>query len=415
MIYIVYIFIAWSSIAEYFVSLELPAVSFVDEFLVLILLLDLLFKQKRNFSSKVQITQYIRIILLISLVSMIVNIATPFGAAQFLFSIFKPVIVFYWIIRNVKNDDLLLFSIKLLFFLSVLQIPFFLYGLLTNGLWYTGDAATGATITGDAHQVGIYMWLSIIFLVPYYLSTKKKKYLFFITVFFIVLLITSTKQITLILPFVIIFLIRKQLKINYVKLVFFSIIFVGVGYYLYVTAETFWLRSLGAEFSNEDYLSAIEGSEKIQGYYSAIYELPSELSVPILGAGPGQYGSFVAMNARTRLSQKYIMFYQDLIPFGKGGTLTYRSSGLIAIYGDIGIIGLIIFLSIYLSTIKISLLFADLSKTAHDKGVAFLTSASGILIVGESVLKNIFEGNWFLLNLFWVLSASIFVKLHSKD
>jgi hypothetical protein len=158
----------------------------------------------------------------------------------------------------------------------------------------------------------------------------------------------------------------------------------------------------------------IEGSEKVQGYYSAIYELPGELPVPLLGAGPGQYGSFVGMAARTPLSQKYIMYYNDLVPVGFAGTLTYRSSGLIGIYGDIGIIALIIFLSIYISTIKMSVSIAKIIVNPYEKSVVFLATASGILIFIESLLQNIFEGNWFVLNFFWILSGFILARYRDK-
>jgi hypothetical protein len=194
------------------------------------------------------------------------------------------------------------------------------------------------------------------------------------------------------------------------KIAIFASILIVIGFALFNYVETVWVREWGVEHDDDDYYAAIEGSEKIQGYYSAIYELPDELPIPLLGAGPGQYGSYVGMAARTPLSEKYIMYYNDLIPEGYGGTLTYRSSGLIGIYGDIGILGLIIFLSIYISAIKISTTFSKLTTSPFDSTIAFLATASGILIIAESLFQNIFEGNWFILNYFWILSGCIFVK-----
>jgi len=413
MIYIVYFYLAWSSVAEYFVKAGIPAVSYIDELLALVLFIHLLLGKPKGVSTPVPvyITKRVWVILGISFLSMLVNMASPLGALQFIFSILKPIILFYWVIKFTQDDQLMHFAIKWLIFIILIQVPFVVYGLLTSGFTgYTGDFATGATITGDAFQLAVYMWLGSMFSIAYFFSKKEKKYLVFLGLCFSILILTSTKQITFLFPFVVIFLLRKQLRLTLTKIIIFASVILIIGETLFNFVETIFVRNYGVEQSDSDYFAAVEGSEKIQGYYSAIYELPGEIPVPLLGAGPGQYGSYVGMNARTPLSKKYIMDYSDLIPFGFGGTLTYRSSGLIGIYGDIGIVGLIVLLSIYFSTIGISLNYAKGATLPFDKASAFLATASGILIVLESVMQNIFEGNWFLLNLFWVMSGCVVLK-----
>lgn len=319
MIYIVYFYIAWSSIAEYFIKSNVPAVSFIDECLALALLVHLVIGKVPNTTPSVPITKRTFVILGISFVSMIVNFASPVGAIQFVLSIMKPIILFYWVVKFIHDDRLMKFATNYLFFLIFLQVPFVLFGLTTLGIaGYSGDYATGATITGDAHQVGIYMWLGIILNIALYFTSKRKKYLIFLGLCFSILFLTSTKQITAILPFVIILLLRLQLRITITKIAFFVSILLVMGFALFTYVETIWVRVYGVEQQDQDYYAAVEGSEKIQGYYSAIYELPDELPIPLLGAGPGQYGSYVGMNARTLLSEKYIMSYNDLIPVGLG-------------------------------------------------------------------------------------------------
>jgi hypothetical protein len=162
-----------------------------------------------------------------------------------------------------------------------------------------------------------------------------------------------------------------------------------------------------AEVNLYDYL---DESEKFFGYYSLLYELPLEIKHPVLwGAGPGIYGSYVAMNARTPLSQKYIMYYRDQVPEGLGGTLAYRSSSIIGFWGDIGLVGLILILVIYLYQ---TFHRANKMKALSRPVLYNLIIACGFLLLAQSFILNVFEGNTFTLNLFWILCGLSAANIH---
>jgi hypothetical protein len=279
---------------------------------------------------------------------------------------------------------------------------------------YIADNATGATITGDAFQVAVYMWLGIIFSFIFYILTKKKIYIIYTLVCLILLIITSTKQLTFILPVILFFLLRNQLKIKLKYIIIVFIVVISGAFLLYSKVEGRWSNNFGTDYSQLNMADFVTGSEKVQGYYSAIFDLPKELPVPLLGAGPGEYGSYVAMNARTLLSEKYIMYFNDLIPAGLGGTLSYRSSSLIALWGDSGIFCLILYIMIYIVVLRKLFQFANKTTDPFYKCLALVASAAGIAVLLESVLLNIFEGNWFILNFFWILSGSVLAKQLNK-
>jgi hypothetical protein len=418
MIYLVYFYLFWSSIAEFIIKKSsISVLSYVDETIVIILTFHLIIyriSEGKKLIPKISMKTYSVIFVLISFLSVIVNRSTLSLGALYLFSLFKPILLFFWIITFSKDDRLSNFTFRLLAFLIVIQLPFFLYGLAVRRFGYIADNATGATITGDAFQVAVYMWLGIIFSFIFYILTKKKIYIIYTLVCLILLIITSTKQLTFILPVILFFLLRNQLKIKLKYIIIVFIVVISGAFLLYSKVEGRWSNNFGTDYSQLNMADFVTGSEKVQGYYSAIFDLPKELPVPLLGAGPGEYGSYVAMNARTLLSEKYIMYFNDLIPAGLGGTLSYRSSSLIALWGDSGIFCLILYIMIYIVVLRKLFQFANKTTDPFYKCLALVASAAGIAVLLESVLLNIFEGNWFILNFFWILSGSVLAKQLNK-
>lgn len=413
--YVIFFYLAWSSVAEYFIK-NVPQLSgllsWVDEVLALVLLLHLLLtvvtSAERSIPSSF-VGKPLLGILIICIFSFLVNRGSIVNALQFVFSISKPFILFYWILTFADDDSIERFAVKFLVFLIALQVPFFLYGILTKGSGYVGDFATGATITGDAFQTAVYMWLGVILCIARYSERRKKRYIAFGMACMIMLVITSTRQVTLLLPIVVLVLLWQQLRLTLLRLIVVTSLGTVVLFFFFQNMESKWAELGGGgqiDFQNFAVLDMLESSQKIQGYYSALFEVPDEIPVPLLGAGPGEYASFTAMYSRTPLARKYIMDYWDSLPENMEGTLAYASSGIIAIFGDIGIVSLILLLYIYFKVFRVAGARRALPPPTADRGTTFLILSSCLLILSESLLQNIFEGNWFLLNFFWILAGS---------
>jgi hypothetical protein len=413
--YLVYFFLVWNVFfaffeGEYHTEMTGP-LSLVDEAITIVLMVHMglhLLEEKRRIIPKLPFEKQIIIFLVIAVASWVVNAGSAMNAVQFVFSIIKPIIIFTWIITFVHDDSVERFVLKFLAFMIALQIPFFILGFLLQGREYTGDNAKGAV--NDSTIVAFLMWLGVIAQLGYFVATRKKAWLGGALVCMVMLAITSTKQVTIFLPIAVVFLLRKQLRLSFKRIVVIAVIGGALLYYAANSVEHIWadVESKGTySFDQYNMADAIAASEKVQGYYSAIFEVPQELPFPVLGAGPGMYASYTAMLKRTPLAEKYIMYYDDLFEGKNTGTLTYRSSGLIAIFGDLGPIALILWLLIYYKIFMLVLELKGDGRNPRRLAASFLCAASCMVIVWESLVFNIFEGNVFILNFFWILAGGL--------
>jgi|GEM_PF-5500114 len=417
--YLIILVLLWSAVSDFFAS-RLPVLGNVDELMVLILaihiIIDAIVKAPRRKNKPLRFS--ITDLLIISVLgwavgSFIVNMSSITQLFLFLFSISKGFIIFYWIRKFLTDGRIFDDIIVIIRWLIGIQIPFFIIGLALQGGGYFGDNAVGAIITGDASSVATFFWLGIIYYLARFEQKKDKKYLLYVLGLLCLLIVTSTKQLTLLLPLVLIFLYgRRLLAVKFKQLAFGLLGLAGV-LVLYSTVEKRWMLNYGVDASDSSLLDYMNESEKLLGYYSLLYELPNEISHPIAwGAGPGMYGTYVAMNARAPLSQKYIMYYYDLIPDGLGGSLAYRSSSVIGFWGDIGLIGLLLVIAVYLYQ---TFYTANRLKDPALKPLHHLVVACGLLLVGQSFILNVFEGNSFALNLFWILCGTGGIYMRNQE
>lgn len=393
---------------------------FVDEVVVMILLVHLVIdamanvnKVKRNTGVSV-FSVSIGVLLIWTFSSLVVNGSSFTQFFKFTLSISKGFIIFYWIKKFATEGIIINEIINIIKWLILIQIPFFVVGLIIYRTGYFGDYAVGAYITGDASAVGTFFWLGILICIGKYELSRNKKYLYGSLFLAAMLIVTSTKQLTVLLPAVLGYLYIRKVRVSNFKFTLFALVGIVAVAMLYKFVEKTWMsKSFGVDTSETSLIDYVDESEKLLGYYSLIYELPGEISHPLLwGAGPGMYGSYVAMNARAPLSQKYIMSYYDLIPEGLGGTLAYRSSSVIGFWGDIGLVGLSIIFVIYLYQTFYS---ANNFREAKQRIPYILLIATGFLLMAQSFILNIFEGNSFTLNLFWILCGISVSSIIAKN
>ena len=419
MITLVYVYLAWSSVADYFAqagSVGAGIGSFVA-LIPLLLLADLLFTADRSsvlLRETGPLKKAVLILLATGLVSWLVNDGSLANAVRFLYSILRILIVFLWVLLSGRTSEIRRFVLKLVAVLVIVQLPFFAYGFATRGRGYVGDFARGAVITGSAYEVALYMYLGILVVVALYLSTREKRYLLYGLASLFLLAATSTKQIILVVPLVLLFIVWRFERVRILRagiaLVVFVVVFLGVYRYaqnLWAVVQADQLAMDGTEETGLlSFTDLILSSEKYEGYRSAFVDVPSELPFPLVGAGPGNYASYTAMNARTPLARRYITDYLDQIPDGAFGTLVSRTSGIIALYGDLGVVGLACMLYVYGLVFVRVLRKGDAEVSPEGKALLFIVLGSGLLIGVESLLLNIFEGASFLLNTYWIAAGS---------
>jgi len=95
-----------------------------------------------------------------------------------------------------------------------------------------------------------------------------------------------------------------------------------------------------------------------------------------------------------------------------GGSLAYRSSSVIGFWGDIGLIGLLLVIAVYLYQ---TFYTANRLKDPALKPLHHLVVACGLLLVGQSFILNVFEGNSFALNLFWILCGTGGIYMRNQE
>jgi hypothetical protein len=405
--YLIIFLLVWSAISDFFAS-KVSVLGYVDELIVLVLLIDLVLGAITNVNKTdnkiVRLSKtgtLIALLIFWSIGSFIINWSSFTQLFKFVFSISKGFIIFYWIKTFLRDTRIVHKILTVIKWLIIIQIPFFIIGLAFFGTSYFGDNAVGAVITGDASAVGTFFWMGILICIAKYDQNRNSWYLIYMFALICLLIVTSTKQLTILLPVVLLYLYGRRIKISQLKQIAYAVLGLVISMMLYNFVERKWMLNYGVDTTEVNLLDYMDESEKLLGYYSLIYELPTEIKhLLVWGAGPGMYGSYVAMNARTPLAQKYIMYYYDLIPEGLGGTLAYRSSSVIGFWGDLGLVGLVLIIAIYAFQ---TFHYAKKMKTASPRILYNLIVGAGLLLIAQSFILNVFEGNTFTLNLFWIL------------
>lgn len=408
MIYILYLYLVTSTLDQSLKDFFSPIV-YLRFVLSTILLFDIVarkpwairFTRKNN---KYLFLASILSFVLVCVASFLVNLGDPYSAVQFIVSVLNPFIIFIWVVTSKKYRKITKYTIRLLLALILLQVPFFVTNILRHGTNYFGDAAIGTGINGDAKELGRAFWMGALFFLFSAINEKKMKYFAYSLGCLLLLAITSNKEIFLILPLCIIltlaFFRRISFKASLALFVFFAVALVAYVY----SQEHFMGRHNELD---ANYLTLLEASQKYEGYVQAFTRLPEEIPFPFLGAGPGQFSSFAAIRAQTPLAERFVISYAEMVPWGTRGTLTTRTSGVITFFGELGILGILIFYSIYFRNLKNIRDIFLVQGEEVDFTICALTFAIGIAIIVESLLFDIFETNLLMLNIFWVLSGTV--------
>jgi hypothetical protein len=337
-------------------------------------------------------------------------------------------------------DDMDLRSyLKILFFISFIQIPVGLYQMFSfnnfqfTGLSQTVDVFGGTLLVGgkSSHIVGVKLAMSLIlgfFTFKYYGLSPLKRFIL------LLLFITGWIMPSAAHSFLCFILAVLTLVVLYLKnrrMIIQALIFTGIIITMMIITQEYILINAKNQVINAMAITE-DTPHKVLALYSTLFELPENSTMaPVIGLGLGRYSSFAALVLTGEFlpsklpflpilyseeTSRYILPYWNKTllesnPWAHGVVnqpyFTYMS-----IYGELGIIGLAIFLLFWLLIVKS---LKDMTRKL--KGTFLGEVAMGLLLFTLFLTNLFFFDNWFedaRLMIPYFLTLGIFYRKYVK-
>lgn len=386
-----------SAIASYF--------RYLDDLMVLFALVHLVIIVFRNGSITAPAGKYVGLFFVIFLLSFFANRPPLTSGFNFIFSFLKPIIIFYYVInvkvfeRDYKNIFLTLVLI------GIIQMLFNLGWLLeinpfpNPDKFPSPDFAIGTFGRESSRAVANYLALLSLSLIVVFYAYVRKKLIILLVFFFLIGIFLAESKTTVGLYFIsVIITLVAILRVKVLKMILFGVLFTIVTFIIMIRLEPELvdLYRLYAKLETSD-------QPKIIAYENILFKLGDEVPILALGAGPGMYGSTIAIKNQTPLAMKYVInplfygtntFLLDRVKglgFGFEGIGFQRTTGFVGIAGDIGIFGLIVYLMIYLKGFKIAYFFGKEVSDKYLKSVSLSISAGMIYILLYNIFNDLFS------------------------
>ena len=165
---------------------------------------------------------------------------------------------------------------------------------------------------------------------------------------------------------------------------------------------------------------AMLSGTKGQVYYNVFCRAPADMPVPLLGAGPGNFGSAIGVESRSALAEQHLnYFFLDY----SGRMQMYGSSitqnvitGVIALWSELGVIGFLYFFGLHVYAMR--RVWRQLRRGCYrDRWLAvlaeaFIPSMATLLVL--SILTDIFT-NDLLGGGIWIWAALVWKGDHDPD
>jgi len=292
----------------------------------------------------------------ISFISSELNNINFFQLIYFWLYTLFPIIYFY-IILNEKNIEVLNKIKRIFIFLILLQLPAVFIKWIILG--YSESGAIGTMGTEEGSLSAIFPLLISILLFSYYLTYRNKKYLLLIIGYFLFAIIGGKRVITLALPFFMLLTLlifykkNKRLfsfvllkKIAVYSIIGFMLFFFSVKVQPTLNPENSYWGTFDLEYLT-DYMFSYSSHGKMAGDVSRLEGLglfavklySEDTNSFLIGEGAGKLiaSKFAGNKSANLIEENYGIFY--------GGRM-----GFLWIYMQIGILGLLFFLYIYLKS-----------------------------------------------------------------
>jgi len=300
---------------------------------------------------------------------------------------------------------------------------YFIVQFFINALWYFNivlipnsklnhryDWALGTM----GHSFYIALFTGIILCGHIYIIMKFRKGMLrkynsyiFIILSIIQLLFTHTNHLILIIPGLIIFMIfvLPIVKIQY-KIIFilmFSISFL----YINTSINVFKILNKG--------MDRVKFSPKALTYQYSFVTMPNEVAIGIIGAGPGNAGSFIGKENKTTIAKNYFIKY-DINEIRFGSILTSPYTGLTSIQSELGIIGTICFILVSLRILIILFRRNKINNRYYPFNyqslVIFISFFFFLLFLTENLLGDFLQHSFFPILTWFMVAIAIHKTPH---
>ena len=358
-----------------------PIINLLDDFLILIFGGYCLFQPKNS-----DIKRIFVIFILLAIVSSAYNstsiqdflqFITRYGKIFFLTAIGKS-------ISKITTIDHIV-SVTTIFNLLNLVLNtlwYFEISLLQNKYLGTVDFAVG--VFGDALYQAFFSSIVIILnlLVLYDKKIISKTKIFTIITAAIQLIFSFTFHYYFVFLFALIIALISFYDFEFKKV--FIISLSGIGFFLLITQLPIINSYLPKINNSNSFFSSIQAltiiSPKAQSYKNAFSGEYQNGLQQFVGVGPGQGGSFISLNNKTRIAENYFniyLYFSEKLR-AEGSITTLPNTGIITLKSELGYLGLILFIY-FLSFIILNL------KKNKNNIYAFL----GIFCIYLFILENV--------------------------
>lgn len=363
----------------------LPGFSFLDEALILILLGLLAVKGLHRLKIPVHFATWIPFLFLFT-ISLLLNLSQPVLAVNLLLSYLKPFILAVAVVNFLDKSDIRL-VLKGFCAWTLLQIPFLAWQLGKIG-YVTGTAADDYVgCLNSAHLVGGLaivpgLWLLGKSLWEYKTegSVNRGQLLSGMGFYFIPIFCEAKHVYMGVFPGMILFALFMDPR-NFMKMASRMAILI-----IPMSALVFYFGF--QYFQTMNYQTAFEFFQKIDAYFVTFFELPDKIPFPFIGAGPGMYGSAIALKTMPPLADHF--FGEQIRTLEVGGTFMTPFSELNGAIGELGYLGPVALLLPYVLHLALCLRAASKIRNGLHWGAMFCAGSILTMLIPYTIIAQSF-------------------------
>lgn len=411
----------------------LPLPGFIDElfFLPFIAVMIMNWIQRRSIQGG---TWFPIAFIVVGLLSWYVNgKGAPFRLAQVTLIMLKFYIIWYYCRLTCIFEDA-----KHFWRWGELYIYYAAIQFLYNCLWQRGPfvrfhpdnsgGVFGPDGSGGAHLVGYISILALFLLAGWWMgpgraaSRRKRYWMLFLcmVISYDLIFMTDTKHGLLMMP------------VAFIPFVFHPIVPARTRSLLLGFGGVFLLLAFSyvATFTNtrdfRKFLIQMADSPKGEMMHAVTGDFKYLVPYPMLGAGPGKFGSSQSAKDQTRLARRYILPYEDEMRRSgltyRGGTrtggsqLAWPQSDFFTLMGEFGWVGTLVYFSFFVWVcMKLWGKAKDLHQDAN-LGGAYLALGAGVIFLAETMFVVMSVTVPVLAFPLWMLAGRVWdMKLASSD
>lgn len=417
-IYILLIWYGFEAIITSQYYFQLPSIFVnsarkVDELIIIVMLIKTLFiYNKKSFQINKSIKNYAYLFLIIVTISGLINLVSIPIIIEYCLRYGKWIVIVFYCHLMFRWTEFHYY--KLWKYINI----YFVIQLLFNSLWYLDinfipnarlnhpfDWALGTM--GNSFNIALFS--SVILSGHIYVVLNfRKKFLkklnsyILITLSIIQIFWTNTNHLILIIPMLLLLTLFLLPIIRLRYKIITSVLFILLFFNFSTGLKVYDILLTGFE--------RVKYSPKAITYKHSFTTIPNIVPVSILGAGPGEAGSYIGRENESYLTKKFFIKYD--IPELRGGSiLTTPFTGFNSIQSELGFIGTVVIILLSASTIialhrknKFNITFHPFT---YNSLFTFITFFFFLLFLIENTLIDLLQHSFFPILTWFFVSISL--------